>query len=226
MKAFTKFGNWIFHYRNILFPVFYAALFIPSPVIFHSGELASIAGLLFIGTGTVVRFTTIGLVYIIRGGAKRQIHAETLVTEGIYKVCRNPMYLGNILLLFGFGLFANSLIFSLTFFPLFVLFYVAIISAEEDFLTNKFGEQFVEYKSHTNAIIPKWKNLKTAFTGHIFNWKKVLNKEHNSLFIYTSGIFLLLLYQNKIGIRLFIIVVLISALTNMALKILKIKNLI
>ena len=35
MKIFTKFGNWLFHYRNILFPVFYAALFIPSTAIFQ-----------------------------------------------------------------------------------------------------------------------------------------------------------------------------------------------
>lgn len=222
----VKFGNWLFHYRNILFPVFYAALFIPSPVIFRSEEWALITGSLFIGTGTAIRFITIGLVYIIRGGSKRQIHAETLVTEGIYKVCRNPMYLGNILLLLGFGLFANSLIFSLVFSPLFVLFYIAIISAEEDFLSKKFGSQFSEYKSHTNAIFPKWKNLRTAFTGHIFNWKKVLNKEHNSFFIYTSGICLLLFYQNQIGIRVSLIVVLISALANLVLKILKIKNLI
>lgn len=223
---FVKFGNWLFHYRNILFPVFYAALFIPSPVIFPSEEWALITGLFFIGTGTLMRFTTIGLVYIIRGGSKRQIYAETLVTDGIYKVCRNPMYLGNILLLFGFGLFSNSLIFSLFFSPLFVLFYLAIISAEEDFLSKKFGQQFAEYKSHTNIIIPKWENLKIAFIGHTFNWKNVLNKEHNSLFMYTSGICLLLFYQNQIGIRLFLIAVLISALTNLALKILKIKCLI
>jgi len=223
---FIKFGNWLFHYRNILFPVYYAALFIPSSVIFQSEEWALITGLLFIGTGTLIRFTTIGLVYIIRGGSKRQIHADTLVTDGIYKVCRNPMYLGNILLLFGFGLFANSLLFTLLFAPLFVLFYVAIICAEEDFLSKKFGQQFAEYKSHTNAFIPNLKNLKTAFKGHTFNWKKVLNKEHNSLFIYFSGICLLLLYQNQIGIRFFLIAVLSFAITNMALKILKVKNLI
>lgn len=226
MKLFTKFGNWLFHYRNILFPIFYAALFIPSPVIFKTEKWALITGLLLILTGTAIRSVTIGLVYIIRGGHNRQIHAETLVTGGIYKVCRNPMYLGNILLLFGFGLFANSLIFSLTFFPLFVLFYIAIIKAEEDFLFKKFGEQFTEYKSHTNAILPKWRNIRSAFVGHIFNWKKVLNKEHNSLFIYASGIFLLLFYRNQIDIMLLLIAVLTAALINLVLKILKVKNLL
>ena len=226
MKIFTKFGNWLFHYRNILFPAFYAALFIPSPIIFKTEIWALITGLFLILTGTAIRSITIGLVYIIRGGHNRQIHAETLVTEGIYKVCRNPMYLGNILLLLGFGLFANSLVFSLTFFPLFVLFYTAIIKAEEDFLSKKFGEQFAEYKSHTNAILPKWKNIRSAFVGHIFNWKKVLNKEHNSLFIYTSGIFLLLFYRNQIDIMLLLIAVLTAALINLVLKILKVKNLL
>jgi protein-S-isoprenylcysteine O-methyltransferase Ste14 len=206
MKMFTKFGNWIFHYRNFLFPLFYAALFIPSPAIFQGEGLALITGLVFIITGMLTRSITIGLVYIIRGGAKRQIHAETLVTEGIYKVCRNPMYLGNILLIFGFGLFANSLIFTLLFFPLFVLFYVAIINAEEEFLLRKFNQQFIDYKSNSNSIIPKLGNLKTAFKGHTFNWKNVIYKEYNSLFIYCSGICLLLLYHEHIVLKSFLII--------------------
>ena len=133
----VKLGNWLFKYRNILFPLFYAALFIPSPIIFQSERWALEIGLLFIGTGILIRCITIGLVYIIRGGSKRQIHAETLVTDGIYKVCRNPMYLGNILLLLGFGLFSNSLLFTLIFMPLFVFFYVAIIWAEEGLFVKK-----------------------------------------------------------------------------------------
>jgi len=217
----TKFGHIIFHFRNILFPVFYAALFIPSPVIFRSEEWALKTGLLFIITGILIRCTTIGLVYIIRGGSKRRIYAETLVTDGMYKVCRNPMYLGNILILFGFGLFANSLVFVLIFIPLFVFFYAAIIFAEEDFLLKKFGQQFIDYKANSNAIIPKWGNLQAAFEGQTFKWRKVIYKEHNSLFLYFTGICLILLYHGYIGISFFMVIETILLISYFLIKLLK-----
>lgn len=195
----TKLGNWVFHYRNYLFPIFYAALFIPSGALFENKLMASQIGLGIILTGAFIRSITIGLVYIIRGGKNRQIYAETLVTGGIYTVCRNPMYLGNILLLLGFGIFANSVIFMSVFFPLFCLFYLAIIKAEENFLMGKFGEQYIAFKKSTNTLIPNIFNIGKAFKGHQFELKKVIRKEYNSLFIYYSGIMLLLLYKQSIG---------------------------
>jgi len=204
-----------------LFPIFYAALFIPSPVIFRREEWALITGLLFIGIGILIRCTTIGLAYIIRGGFKRQIYAETLVTDGMYKVCRNPMYLGNILLLFGFGLFANSLVFILIFVPLFVFFYASIIYAEEDFLLKKFGQQFIDYKANSNAIIPKWENLQAAFEGQTFKWGKLIYKEYNSLFLYFTGICLILFYHGHIGISSFMVIETILLISYFLIKLLK-----
>jgi protein-S-isoprenylcysteine O-methyltransferase Ste14 len=201
----AKLGNRLFHYRNFLFPFFYAALFIPSSTIFGDYKLSLVLGLLVIALGIGIRCITIGLVYIIRGGAKRQIHAETLVSEGIYKVCRNPMYLGNILLLLGFALFADNLLFLLVFFPIFIFFYVAIIRAEEDFLLGKFGEEYLRYKNTSNSLIPDMRKLSSAFTNRTFNWRKVVFKEYNSLFLYLSGINLILLYRDLIGLKLFII---------------------
>lgn len=226
MKIFTKFGNWIFHYRNFLFPLFYAALFIPSPKIFPAESWAVTTGLIFIVSGMIIRMVTIGLVYIIRGGAKRTIHAEALVTEGIYKACRNPMYLGNILLLFGFGLFADSLLFLLFFTPLFVVFYAAIINAEENFLSGKFGQQFEDYKSSSNALFPRLKNLKGAFAGQTFKWQKVISKEHNSLFTYFTGINMILLLRSNIEIQPFIVAEIILLVLYLSTKYLKRKKLL
>lgn len=125
----VKLGNFLFHCRNFLFPIFYAALFIPSEQILPQNA-AILYGLLFIFLGIVIRCITIGLVYIVRGGRNRSIYANELVVDGIYEVCRNPMYLGNLLLLLGFGILSNSFLFMVLFFPLFCLFYYAIIKAE------------------------------------------------------------------------------------------------
>lgn len=222
----VKLGNLFFHYRNYFFAVMYAALFIPSPVVFPQVEFARIIGGIILLSGLLTRSITIGLVYIIRGGARRQIHAETLVTEGIYRVCRNPMYLGNLLLLLGFGLFANSLVFILIFFPLFVFIYFAIIRAEEAFLTGKFGDRFLEYKRQTNALLPRPGGLKDAFKGHRFNLKKVISKEHNSLFLYFEGILLLLLRDHSVSPAVFWISSAVITLIYVAVKLLKRKRML
>jgi protein-S-isoprenylcysteine O-methyltransferase Ste14 len=193
----VRFGNFIFHYRNFLFPIFYLALFIPSPNIFEQTEPALWLGSFIVILGVFTRCFTIGWVYIIRGGVNRQIYAEKLVTEGIYKICRNPMYLGNILLLLGFSIFANSLLFLLIFFPVFCLFYLAIIKAEENFLFGKFGEAFNQYRKETNALFPNILRLNSALKGHTFDFKRVIFKEYNSLFIYMGAIIALLKYQNQ-----------------------------
>jgi len=220
----TQFGNWLFHYRNIMFPAFYTALFIPSAHIFPDCKWSIIIGLFIICIGVLIRSITIGLVYIIRGGKKRQIHAETLVTDGIYKVCRNPMYLGNILLILGFGVFANSLIFLLIFFPIFFVFYKAIIRAEEEFLSRKFGVQFENYKTSSNSLIPKISQIKPAFSGHHFNFRKVISKEHNSWFLYLLGILMLLWYRYSINATLSILLFSILLLAYLYVKRLKRAN--
>lgn len=222
----VKLGNLFFHYRNYFFGLMYAALFIPSPGVFQDLCIAQLVGGLIIAGGILVRSITIGLVYIIRGGVNRQIHAEKLVTEGIYQVCRNPMYLGNLLLLLGFGLFANSLIFTAAFFPLFVFIYICIIRAEENFLSNKFGTEFIRYRQHTNALIPQPGRLRQAFAGRRFNFKKVIAKEYNSLFIYFEGVLLIMLYHETVSLTIFLISTATLAALYLTAKILKRKKLL
>ncbi len=191
----VKLGNIFFHYRNYFFPILYAALFIPSPPLFPVLEWGLISGAILIVSGMLVRCITVGLVYIIRGGVNRQIHAQNLVTGGIYQVCRNPMYLGNILLIVGFGLFANSMIYMAVFVPLLLFIYLGIIKAEEAFLKGKFGDEFVAFMNSTNSILPNLGRINKAFKGQSFRFQKVIANEHNGIFMYSSGMLLLLKYH-------------------------------
>jgi protein-S-isoprenylcysteine O-methyltransferase Ste14 len=203
--------------------VFYAALFIPSAPVMNF-EWAAGIGALVILSGILVRCITIGLVYIVRGGLKRNIHAQDLVTDGIYQICRNPMYLGNILLLLGFGIFADSLLFLLLFFPLFCLFYYAIIKAEEDFLINKFGDQYIKYKESTNALIPNLTRINDAFAGRSLNYSTIIKKEYNSLALYFTGIIGLLYYKSLISLNAFVISAVILAIVYLIIRTLKKKK--
>src|SRR5678815_5444661 len=79
----------------------------------HYREMA-LAGLLIALSGQVLRAVTIGLEYIIRGGRNRQVYAEKLVTGGMFAHCRNPLYVGNFLVLVGLGVASCSALFLLS----------------------------------------------------------------------------------------------------------------
>src|SRR5215217_118072 len=159
-------GNFFFKYRNNLFIFLYLLLFVPSPMLFkpeHFGEnyylYPVILGLLITFAGEIIRGITIGLAYIIRGGKDKKVYAEKLVTEGIFNHCRNPLYVGNILMLLGVGILSNSLIYVGILIPLFLFIYQAIVLAEENFLRGKFGAQFDAYCSRVNRWVPNLKGI-------------------------------------------------------------------
>jgi len=223
-------GNFLFHYRNFLFPIFYLALFIPAQNIFSDFYTAIILGLIIALLGQKIRIVTIGLVYIIRGGRNRKIYAEELVSEGIFSHCRNPLYLGNILELLGLGIMSNSIIFILIVFPLFLFFYQAIVLAEENFLFDKFGQQFSDYSKKVNRWIPNLKGIVKTIKSMSFNWKRVLIKEYNSTFIWTLAATLLILknyysyfpaYRFKSNLFYFLIVILFLIISYGVIRYLK-----
>src|SRR5678816_2343789 len=145
-----KLGNFLFRNRNGIFPIFYLMLFVPSREVFTNPVTAMIIGFSVTIIGQLIRIITIGLVYIIRGGKDRRVYAEDLVTTGIFSHCRNPLYVGNILILVGLGIASNSLLFMAVFTPLFLFFWQAIVLAEENYLRNKFGEQYNDYCKRVN----------------------------------------------------------------------------
>jgi protein-S-isoprenylcysteine O-methyltransferase Ste14 len=191
-------GNFFFKHRNWLFIVFYAALFLPSPTLFPASlDIWSIVlGLIITVGGQLVRGITIGLAYIVRGGKEGKPYAEGLVTEGIFRHCRNPLYVGNILMLLGVGILANALYYVAIMIPLFLFIYQAIVLAEEDFLRKKFGAGFDAYCKDVNRWWPKIGGLSATLSSMEFNWKRWILKEHTTQFIWLIGIALLLLINH------------------------------
>ncbi len=195
-------GNFFFKYRNWLFIIFYALLFIPHvPQLFTEKNFGEhyylypiIIGLIVTVIGQAIRGATIGLAYIIRGGKNKKVYAEDLVTTGIFAHCRNPLYVGNILMLAGVGVLSNSLLYVVIMIPFFLFVYQAIVLAEENFLLNKFGEQFNNYCARVNRWFPNVRGMGKTFSGMQFNWKRYINKEHTTTFIWLCGIILLLLF--------------------------------
>jgi len=137
--------------------------------------------------------TTIGLVYIIRGGKDRRVYAEDLVTTGIFSHCRNPLYVGNILILVGLGIASNSLLFMAVFTPLFLFFWQAIVLAEENYLRSKFGQQYNDYCKRVNRWLIDFSGLGTTMRSMQFKWKRVIIREYNSTYIWMTGAVLIVM---------------------------------
>ncbi|MFW9986944.1 MAG: methyltransferase family protein [Candidatus Odinarchaeota archaeon] len=76
-----------------------------------------------------------------------------VVTTNVYSRVRHPMYLGSILLYFGFWITTLSMI---TLFPLLcvIIGYNYLANAEERLLKEKFGVEYLEYKKRVGKWIP------------------------------------------------------------------------
>jgi protein-S-isoprenylcysteine O-methyltransferase Ste14 len=186
-------GNFLFHYRNGLFPILYALLLVKSPPLLADYRRAALMGLLVAALGQSVRAVTIGLEYIKRGGRERQVYADRLVQGGIFAHCRNPLYLGNFVILLGVGLASNSLLFLSLALPLFAFAYAAIIAAEEAYLRRKFGAEFDDYCARVNRLVPRLSGLSRTVAGLRFNWRRLITAEYGSAFIWLAAISLVTL---------------------------------
>jgi protein-S-isoprenylcysteine O-methyltransferase Ste14 len=109
---------------------------------------------------------------------------------GIFAHCRNPLYVGNYLLLLGVGLASNSLLFFCIAIPFFTLVYWAIIAAEENFLRNKFGSEFDDYCKRVNRVLPRLTGLRETFASMRFNWRRLITAEYGSAYIWMAAIIL------------------------------------
>jgi protein-S-isoprenylcysteine O-methyltransferase Ste14 len=150
-----RFGRFLFRWRGVVFPLVIVSLAMAFPPRLAQTSLEESLlsfGLVLILAGQGLRVLTIGWAYIERGGAHGKVSANRLVTQGMYAYCRNPMYLGNILLVGGFLLLFGRVIPGIVGLAFCCFFYAAIVACEEAFLHLKFGEEFAAYR----ARVPRW----------------------------------------------------------------------
>jgi protein-S-isoprenylcysteine O-methyltransferase Ste14 len=79
--------------------------------------------------------------------------ALTIVRGGPYRFTRNPMYLALCLLQIALGFFLNDWITLLFVVPLALIVHYGVILREESYLTDKFGEPYLQLKSEVRRWI-------------------------------------------------------------------------
>ena len=183
-----RLGRFLFRYRGVVFTAIALGILAFSRPKYLLGRAdldhwMDVVGVFVALFGLAVRAATIGYEYIVRGGRNRQVYADNLVQGGIYAHTRNPMYLGNCLMFLGWALIVNAPEFYIVALPLAVLFYAAIIAAEEQFLREKFGAQFEAYCARVNRILPRFHGFRSSVADMRFNWRRVLAKDYSTIFL-------------------------------------------
>lgn len=81
------------------------------------------------------------------------VEGHRLVTDGLYKHVRHPLYLAETLRNFGFVLIFSS-IYGVLFIAVGTIFLLFRIRTEERMLVEAFGEDYREYQRNTKKLIP------------------------------------------------------------------------
>lgn len=77
---------------------------------------------------------------------------KELVINGLYRYVRNPIYVGALIIQFGYILWFASLLIMLYSLLFFLAFYVLVVFIEEPILKNTFGTAYYEYMER----VPRW----------------------------------------------------------------------
>ena len=80
---------------------------------------------------------------------------RSLVTSGLYRFTRNPMYVGVVTAIFGQAIWFHSRDAAIYGIAMILAFHVAIRIYEEPRLTRVFGQQYLDYKKS----VPRWVGL-------------------------------------------------------------------
>jgi protein-S-isoprenylcysteine O-methyltransferase Ste14 len=108
--------------------------------------------LLFMALSLILVVPGIGLRAYASGYVKK--NAELTMT-GPYAYTRNPLYLGSMLIAFGFALASRNIRIAVVLAALFAIIYVPVIRGEEQFLRSKFPD-FDAYAARVPRLLPRF----------------------------------------------------------------------
>jgi protein-S-isoprenylcysteine O-methyltransferase Ste14 len=202
-KFLIRSGNLFFKFRNVFFPAFILSfLLFTKPGLFLNNQALDkfvvAAGFIIALLGTIFRSLVIGFAYIKRGGKDGRVYADNLVIKGFYAHVRNPMYIGNFLILTGLGIIYGSIYVYLIVIPLFSFIYLSIVVTEENYLKKQFGKEYEEYCKRVPRFLPNFRGIRKSLSEFRYDWRKVIRKDYGTLFGESVGCYSILLWKNHL----------------------------
>ena len=176
-------GNWLFRWRGYL-PLVFVAIVLASLTRFRflggseiDDELWEAFCLTVSSLGLLVRALTVGYAAAETSGRNaRAQRAASLNTDGAYSLVRHPLYVGNFLIWTGIALYPHQWLVVLACTALYWLYYERIVVAEEAFLADKFGGEFLSWAAQTPAFLPNFRTFRAP--GREFSLRTVLKREY------------------------------------------------
>lgn len=181
-------GEVLFRFRSYTpVPLVLVAFLGSSPTV---GKL--ILGSTIVLIGETIRIWSGG--YLGGSLRTRRVGGEFLVRSGPYSYTRNPLYLGNLLLSVGMAIcFWAFMPYLMVILLLFFFFqYYSIMKVEEEFLEEKFGEEYIGYRKSVPAFFPKRKRRQK--NDMKFSLSRALRAER-ATFQNLGALYLLLLFR-------------------------------
>ena len=81
---------------------------------------------------------------------------KEFVATGPYRYVRNPMSMGGVTLILGFGLFHRSISIACASAGLFILIHIIVVTVEEPALAKRFDGSYLQYKQAVKRWVPRW----------------------------------------------------------------------
>jgi protein-S-isoprenylcysteine O-methyltransferase Ste14 len=144
----------------------------------------------------------------LRGYAAGYVKKNAELTQtGPYAHTRNPLYLGSMLIAFGFGAAAGSWLLMAILTGLFLAIYLPVIQGEEEYLRAHFAG-FDDYAARVPRLLPRLTPAGTVAERGVFSRERYLHhREYNAL-MGSGAIYLALVlklvaqsHPNFIGLR-------------------------
>jgi protein-S-isoprenylcysteine O-methyltransferase Ste14 len=151
-------------------------------------------------------FLALGLLLVVpglllRGYASGYVKKNSeLTVTGPYAHTRNPLYLGSILIAFGFALAARSFVIAGVLVVLFAVIYIPVIRSEEEYLRSAFPE----FEAYAAAVPRLWPKMAAGgglganegvFSGALYRQHREYNALLGALGMYAALILKLVLLR-------------------------------
>lgn len=164
-------------YLGLLFPLAMLILGRPNVPMFAAGAVLVLCG--------------VGLRLYSAGVLRKD---RRLQRTGPYRLCRNPLYLGTILLQLGFALASGVWSFVILALVVFGAVYIAVILLEERWLAKVFGGPYEEYMRGTPRLLPTFRSIRESMARVPYSFAQaVANREHKTAVIGVLGVILFLI---------------------------------
>jgi len=127
--------------------------------------------------GLLIRVITVGYSSDNTSGRNTSVGqvADQINTSGPYSLCRHPLYVGNLLMWIGIAGFTQNFWFLVAFVFMYWVYYERIMYAEEEFLIEKYGKQYLDYAAMTPAFWPRFSNWTQPW--NTFSFRKIIRQE-------------------------------------------------